>query len=370
MDGRSNRGEVIYALDPAQIQVNDIVLISSTNFGSWIVRTGTLSKFGHAALCTRPGMLFEAVTTGVMRRSVIGTYSTRQEWIRVLRTRGPLGPNAQGLQVADYAERMYGRAYSIPRAAASVFPWIDVADDGSTFCSRVIAEAFHEYGVDLLPWRHHSKIYPNRLLESPHLLDVTDTAIRVLGSRSDANLFEEVVATANQEYPGAEMQMNRRVFEAIRRVLGDGLPDAVISLPDVCEWLSMSGEHAKIADPTILQTLRSEGYVEWYERWIQDVEDNAQLFENIASLVESAGQEPAPSDMQEFVQQYQEYLALDDTSLRSRKATMDQFSGWAHTTGLSTLEYLRDKYRREYATFERLNRANVRLLQALIKMTS
>lgn len=129
-------------------------------------------------------------------------------------------------------------------------------------------------------------------------------------------------------------------------------------------------EQAKVADATILQTLRSEGFVEWYERWVQDVADNAQLFENIASLAERAGHEPTPSDMQEFVQQYQEYLALDETSLRARKVTMDQFSVWAQATGLSTLVYLRDKYQREHATFERLNRANTRLLQALIKMTS
>src|SRR5882724_7499086 len=123
--------EWIYALDPGKIKVNDIVLISTDEWSSRLVRLGTRSDYGHAALCTRPGMLFEAVPTGVMRRSVIGTFTTRREWIKVLRPRTPLGANAQGLQVAHYAERMYGRSYSRKRAALSVTECINISDNGS-----------------------------------------------------------------------------------------------------------------------------------------------------------------------------------------------------------------------------------------------
>ncbi len=370
MDSQASRGEVIYALEPGQIRVNDIVLISSTDWGSWIVRTGTLSHFGHAALCTRPGMLFEAVPTGVMRRSVIGTFTTRREWIKVLRPRRALGPNPRGLEVAHYAERMYGRAYSKRRAAVSVVPWVGVADDGSTFCSRVIAEAYQEYGIELIPGRHPSKVYPSMLLNSPVLQDVTDQSIRTLGSNADRHVFDEVVSTAAQELPGHEMQMNRQVFEAVRTALGDRLPGEVVSLPDVWQWLAMNSQDARAADAVVFATLDREGFVDWYAGWAQDVQDQAQLFENIAGLAERADREAKPPDLQEFTQQYREYLALDETSLTARKDTMDQFGQWAAATGLSTLTYLAGKYQREYAIFARLNRANTRLLQAVIAMTS
>jgi hypothetical protein len=369
-NGRVVSQEWIYALDPAQIQVNDIVLISSANVASWIVRKGTRSHFGHAALCTRLGMLFEAVSTGVMRRSVIGTFTTRREWIKVLRPAVPLGVNVHGREVAHYAERMYGRAYSIRRAASSVFGWIDIADDGSTFCSRVIAEAYRDYGIELIPDKHPSKVYPALLLKSPALVDATEQSIRKLGSKSDRHLFQEVVATAEQELPGNEMQLNRDVFEAIRVALGDRLPKEAVSLPDVWQWLALNSLDAESADSVILQILKREGFVDWYVGWAQDVQDQAQLFENIADLAEQAGNEPKPPGLREFIQQMQEYLALDETSLRARKETMDQFTQWAQATGLSTLKYLEDKYRGEYAIFERLNRANRRLLSAVVIMTA
>ncbi len=315
-------------------------------------------------------MLFEAVPTGVMRRSVIGTFTTRREWIKVLRPRQNLGPNSHGLQIAHYAERMYGRAYSKSRAAVSVVPWLAIADDGSTFCSRVIAEAYREYGIELIPGRHPSKVYPSMLLKSRVLEDVTDQSIRTLGSNSDRHIFEEVVATAAQELPGEEMQMNRQVFAAIHTALEERFPVEVVSLPGIWQWLAMNSQVAREADAVVMEILEREGFVNWYAGWAEDVQDQAQLFENIAGVAERANHEAKPPDLQEFIQQYQEYLALDETALEARRDTMDQFSHWAAATGLSTLIYLRDKYEREHAIFARLTQANTRLLNALVAMTS
>jgi hypothetical protein len=369
-NGQRQPEETIYALDPAQIRVNDIVLTSRAHLVASIVRARTSSNFSHAALCTRPGMLFEAVPGGVMRRSVIGTYVTHPEWVKVLRPRHALGVNSHGLQVAQYAERMYGRAYSIVRAVASVVDWIDIADDGSVFCSRVIAEAFRDYGVDLLPGTHPSKVYPSMLVDSMLLVDVSDTSVRTLGSKSQSHLFEEVVATAAEELPGDEMQMNRQVFTAIRRSLGNRFPSVVVSLPELWDWLAANSERARAVDPEILATLQSQGFVDWYKGWAEDVEGKAQLFENIAGLAERASKEPMPPDMDEFVQQYGEYLALSETSLLGRKDTMERFARMATETGLSTLIYFSDKYRREHAIFSRLHRANLRLFQAMTKMVT
>jgi hypothetical protein len=361
--------EWIYALDPAKIKVNDIILISDDEWGSKLSRFGSQSDYGHVALCTRPGMLFEAVLTGVMRRSVIGTFATRSDWIRVLRPRETLGANAQGLEVAYYAERMYGRPYSLIRAGFSVIDRINISDNGSTFCSRVVAEAYHDYGIDLVPGKLPSKVHPSMLLKSPALCDVTEQSIRKLGSVSHRHLFEEIVSIADQESPGDEMQMNRRVFKAIRRKLGAALPRPVLTLPDLWKWLATDAPEARAADATILEVLNREGFVDWYASWAQGVADQAQLFENIAKLAERAGFGPMTPDLELFSQQIREYLALDDTSLTARAATRDEFAQLAGHAPLSCLVYLRDKYLREYTLFERLNIANKRLLGAVIKAT-
>lgn len=205
----------IYALNPMQIEVNDVVLLSRAGLTSWAIRNRTHSDFSHAALCTRDGMLIEAMPQGVMHRSVIGTYATRPEWIKVLRTKIPLGLSAEAQPLTFYAERLYGRAYSKIRAGTSIIGWIDIPDDGSTFCSRVIAEAFCDFGMDILPGTKLSKITPAMLLKSRELKDVTRQCIRKLGSETDRHLFDEVVETASQQSPGDEMEMNRRVFDSI-----------------------------------------------------------------------------------------------------------------------------------------------------------
>src|ERR1051326_7396160 len=138
---------VIYALRPGSIEINDVVLTSDFGIVPWGIRTFTASDLSHAALCTMPDMLFEAVREGVMRRSVIGTFAYRPEWIKVLRPRKPLPPNHLGLTVADYAEALYGRGYSRRGAVASRFPVIGAAGDGAIFCSQAIAHAYAEYGV-------------------------------------------------------------------------------------------------------------------------------------------------------------------------------------------------------------------------------
>src|SRR5436190_15309920 len=121
--------DVIFALQPGTIRIDDIVLTSDFGAIPLGIRRFTRSDFSHAALCTRPDMLFEAVREGVMRRSVLGTLAPCQEWIRVLRPKKALAPNQHGLRVADYAEALYGRAYSRRGATASRFSLLGGAED-------------------------------------------------------------------------------------------------------------------------------------------------------------------------------------------------------------------------------------------------
>jgi len=182
-------------------------------------------------------MLCEAVSNGVMRRSVLGTFAPRREWIAVLRPNSQLLPDKHGLRVADYAEALYGRAYSYRGALASRVPIVGSSGDGSVFCSQAIAQAFQDYGMPLVPGKLPAQIYPGLLFDSPELTDVTESCIRELGSIADADVYRQLVETAEHELPGAEMRMNRKVFEAVKKELGPDLPEHVYSLPDVAMWL-------------------------------------------------------------------------------------------------------------------------------------
>jgi hypothetical protein len=96
-----------FALISSRIQVGDIVFVSRAAFAPFFIRLFTFSKCSHVAMCTRPGMLLEAVPGGVIRQSVFETYADKRRWLRVLRPKRPLVANAFGLSVEHYAEQEY-----------------------------------------------------------------------------------------------------------------------------------------------------------------------------------------------------------------------------------------------------------------------
>jgi len=369
--GQMSPEDFIYALVPDAVQIDDIVLTSDYGKIRFGIRALTGSDFSHAALCTRPGMLFEAVPEGVMRCSVLGTFAPRPEWIRVLRPKIPLPPNKDGLRVADYAEALYGRAYSRRGAAASRFPILGTSRDGSVFCSQLIAQAFFDYGAPLVPGKPTAQIYPGLLLESAEVVDVTEDCIRKLGSTSDADLYNEVVATARQELPGAEMLMNRSAFEAVRKKMGQDLPEHIYSLTDLAIWLSQEfhTEVVKRSDPKILATIESEGMFTWYEAFSAKVQNDAVVLELVAKAAELVADEPINREIQALLDDLSEAIPIGEASLAARKTTAQEYAAIATRTGLQTFARLRDTYQRQYEDAERIHKAQMRIVEALRQRT-
>jgi hypothetical protein len=311
-------------------------------------------------------MLFEAVPDGVMRRGVFGTFAPCAEWIRVLRPNRPVPPNKYGLRVADYAEALYGRGYSRQGAVASRLPVIGGLEDGSVFCSQVIAHAYLECDVILIPGKDPSQVYPGLLLKSPELMDVTEECVREIGSASDTDLYNRVVGAANAELPGAEMRMNRRVIKAIQKELGRDLSAHVHSLTDLWMWLALdfSSEAVKRSDPTILTTLEREGMFEWYDKFSAKVQADAAVFEVAAKRAELPVGRMTP-EIKALLDYVSEIISAGETKLEARKNTAQEYDGLAKRTGLKTLARLSDTFRRQYEDADRLHQAGMRLIGLL-----
>jgi hypothetical protein len=133
------------------------------------------------------------------------------------------------------------------------------------------------------------------LLGSPELKDVTDGCIRTVSPVSDADLYDAIIRTTDQELPIDEMRMNRRVFDAIRRRLRDTIPEEVYSLPDLMIWLSshFSSDECKCADPVILTVLEREGMLTWRDEF----RANTRMMIAIFELAEDAAERPADYQM-------------------------------------------------------------------------
>jgi len=312
-------------------------------------------------------MLFEAVPDGVMRRSVVGTFAPQREWIAVLRPKRPLPPNGQGLTVAHYAEARYGRAYSYRGALASRLPIVGGAVDGSVFCSQVIAQAFHDYGLDLVPGKLPAQVYPGMLFHSPELTDVTEDCIRKLGSVTDTDAYTQVIGTAAHELPGTEMQMNREVFEALQKELGKDLPARVYSLTDLGAWLAQeyTTEAAQRSDAKILGILETEGMFSWYDAFSEKVRRDAAVLEFVADAAEKISGGPWPTEMEAFLAEVTAMSEHGESRVDARRNTAQDYNTLAEKTGFKTFARLRDEYQRQYEDACRIHDAQARLLKAL-----
>jgi hypothetical protein len=358
----------IYALRPDQILVGDIVLTSRKAPTSAAIRALTDSDFSHVAICTRPGFLLEAVPHGVLRGSVIGTFATRREWIAVRRPKKPLLANARGLTIAHCAEALYGRPYSVINAITSAVPWLNIGDEGAVFCSRMVAQAYCDYGLDLFDGTDPSKVRPWMFLKSPELEDVTERCLRILRSRADHEVFKSTVAVSQVGLSSVEMEMNLRVFEAIKGELGSRVPSDVYSLAELFNWLVAGSAEARAVDPMVFETLEREGFVKWYEAWLQFPAAQAEIFERLAAQAENQSPGPMTDEAFVFVDQFSEEVELSGISLEGRLMTMEAYD--ALNCQGPTLRYLQQKYRNEFGCFKRLNDAERRLLLAFRGMHS
>lgn len=363
--------DTIFAPRPERIRVGDIILTAGSGLVSGSIRKLTKSNFSHAALCTRPDMLLEALDTGVQRRSTIGTYVTQREWIRVLRPKKSLTPNSRGLGIGDCGESVYGRAYSVRGALASRFPLLGATAAGGMFCSQIVAEAYRLYGMPLLPGKLPSQIYPGMLLDSAELSDVTDKCIRKLGSVSNAGTYELVVQTANQTLPRDEMRLNRRAFDAIRKELGK-LPGRIYSLPDLVSWLSIEfgSDAIKQADSKILEILEREGMAKWHDEFRTNTQVLVAIFEFAADAAEASASAPIRSDLEALLSDFADTGRLRQASLQGRRATNQENENLAAKTGLKIFGRFNAMYREQYQGAERLHKAIDRMIAALKRRQS
>ena len=250
---------VIYALDQDEVQQDDIVLLLN-------------SPWGHAALCTQPAELFEAMPEGLHRRPVVSTYVKKRNQISVLRPRPSLGANVDGKRLADYAEDLYGAAYNWAGAITAVSRWLRPNSEGSYFCSQVIAQIFADYGSDLKLGRTPDKVKPRDFLKSDALENVTAECLREVNLDVNPLEYEHIMtAAAESQWAASEMRMNRGVFLACMKRLGKERPKDVHSLRHLWQWLGYKirpdNQHIVVRlEAAILDEMEAGGYWGFYQQ--------------------------------------------------------------------------------------------------------
>ncbi|NWA28569.1 hypothetical protein HX866_27135 [Pseudomonas gingeri] len=166
-----------YIFDMSKIRVGDILLSTTENWRSTVIKSVTRSGFSHAAIFVHDGgVLIESVPLGVKLTSVLGRAVRDKESIKILRLREGTN-NADMSRLAEIAKSHLYKKYSLKGALLCAAPFESYElGANELFCSQLIAESYVEFGFPLSD-SAPQKISPGDILKSNRLIDVSEEVL-------------------------------------------------------------------------------------------------------------------------------------------------------------------------------------------------
>lgn len=119
-----------------KLQVGDIVLSTSTQKTSALIKAVTRSDISHAMICVSKGSVMDSTLDGVQARNVQKMPYDDDCAIYILRTKTPI-PSEQLRKIVEYARSLTGTSYSLIASSKQ-------------YCSRMVARAYAEGGIRLV----------------------------------------------------------------------------------------------------------------------------------------------------------------------------------------------------------------------------
>jgi hypothetical protein len=227
-EGKAGPSEV-YILEPSTMETGDIILTASGTWVDFVIRLSTGGKYSHAAIYTQVGLLMEATvasdwTGGVRRSSSMRFVADDLASLCVLRLRHDL-PNRKVIadKAAARAEWKLDHTYWMDGVISflrskHLAGQISQNDTQSFFCSHLVAAAYNEAGLDLLPGIKPELTAPSDFLKSGYLENVT--AI-VSGPEDEA--IARLHAPKDDDSPHAQIELavNQRILsnQAVRSIV-------------------------------------------------------------------------------------------------------------------------------------------------------
>jgi hypothetical protein len=175
-------------IDTSKLELGDIVLSTTTQFGSRVIRWATRGTVSHAAIHVGGGFLIEAVGEGVRKAHVRSFTFPGDRFVHILRPKR-IAARASIERATRIARTLVYRPYSTWDAIASVMPVLHRPSKLGRFCSQIVAESYAAAGAPIINALPHA-VTPAMLLKSPHLQDVSEKVLHTILRQS----WTEVVA--------------------------------------------------------------------------------------------------------------------------------------------------------------------------------
>jgi uncharacterized protein YycO len=345
--------ELLNYVDSSKLRPGDILLSTDPDSAvSNAIRKTTRSRYSHAAIFIGNGEFVEAVGLGVHRFLVDSTAVGNRENVLFLRLKDSV-PQAQSIALlaGRKAENYVARRYWLPGAVASRLPAVNLKQRGKFFCSQLVAQAFHEAGLELLDNVKSHKVMPGKLLKSRHLTDITDEVLLPPEPAKRWRPADRLDGRMRLTIHDREVAVRQQVDDRVNKLLRNEGIESDRGLDHVLKILRETDnvELRQRLDLSVVQVLREEGYAA-----LSEVDDGRLLaIQRMPMIVSQMIDAKQPleklaeiRDQQHLLQRYLEARIGDD------RAAVRSFQQLAERTGCEVFRIHADMRR---VVLERLN---------------
>jgi hypothetical protein len=226
-------GRTVFALQAAQLHPGDIVLTRNRHGfddkgckQSAIIAAAGRSNFSHAAICSQPPTLIEAIGPGVSTLSIANTFYHAAGDVRVLR----YADETVARRAAAKAGLFLGKGYSVPMAIKSISPAAANASTPmiQTFCSALVAAVYRSAGAPEFQSINPYRTTPGAFTRMTFLEDVTElVSLPMLAPQN----VEELTALDGERRPSPFDGQAKALF-ALHAIVADDV-EALIGTWDL-----------------------------------------------------------------------------------------------------------------------------------------
>lgn len=233
------------------LEKGDIILTTTDEFPSGVIRKATKSDISHAMLYVDHSSVIHAVSEGVRSENTQRIFFNQDLAVHVMRHKDGI-PAGDARSICEYVRSKVGSEYSYIEAARA---WRERGRKFSSrqFCSRLVAQGYSEAGHKLV--QEPNFCTPGQLRNSPLLVEVPNATVDV----SDG----EVEIWANHT-SGTDImhQIQNQVLDGARK-----LNPSIQDFNDLARFVIENPQH----DVVIAALYAESGYLNF---WRYDVELN------------------------------------------------------------------------------------------------
>ena len=296
------------------LQRGDIILTTSTEKESSIIKAATFSDISHAMLCVSRVSVMDSTGEGVQARNVQKLFYPDSCAIYILRPKVTL-PESALTEVINYIRQVVGTPYALDEAMVAIAK----TGKGSSkqFCSRLVARAFAAAGVNIV--KNPDFCTPADLKRSKLLVHIENPSVSA----------EDGEVESMQEHGDQTIKMR-----AITNSLLEKAKATISKIENINDLIKAAIEFPE-HDEALATALQNSGYLDlWQEElkiypWRYDPVKIAQFYHSL----------PDKTSIMEYCHQ----TLLDEES--------GTFNHWK--ISLETISNLKDQYKRK--TLELMN---------------